>query len=525
MKLLNDLKEAGQDYEWYPTTDEIISAVKDDIKRYMTNHRMYSKSLSVLDCGAGDGRVLMQLTDGNRYAIEKSTMLISHMPKEIIIVGTDFHHQTLLDKQPDVIFCNPPYLEFSTWMCKIITESNCGIIYMVVPSRWADDGAIAEAIKSRGATTEVILSTDFLDADRAARATVDVIRITGRYDNRLSVSDPFDIWFKKNFVFKEEENKEEDKQEMPEPKKQNQMVDGYLIYALSDLYERDLQHLLDQFMRVSSLDADLLKAIGVSIDNVKQCLEMQIKGLKVKYWKELLNSLDSITTRLCVKPRNNILDKISKNMNVDFTKDNIREIVLWVIKNANSYIDEQLIEFSENLSDRANVALYKSNEYVFKDENWRYTRDKNLDRFKLEYRVVVSRYYNCWNTYGAKQLADNASGFIDDMMVVAYNLGFDTSSTPRSNMMNWKAGKSNLIMYKNSDGNDEVLADVKIYMNNNIHVKFNKAFMCKLNVEFGRLKGWIKDWKDASAEMDIPEKSAMSYFNSNTQIDNNLLLN
>jgi hypothetical protein len=170
--LIHAMKSAGEDFEFYPTTDAIISCVKADM------YRAYRQGEpSVLDCGAGDGRVLLALTKGERYAIEQSTPALRALPADVAIVGTDFHQQTLLDKPVDVVFCNPPYSEFRAWMLKIIRETLAPVAYFVVPSRWSDNDEIQSALTDRKASARVLGSFDFADGDRAARAVVDVIRV------------------------------------------------------------------------------------------------------------------------------------------------------------------------------------------------------------------------------------------------------------------------------------------------------------------------------------------------------------
>ena len=69
MTTVNILKENDQDFEWYPTTEEIINCVK---KHLYTNT---FHNISILDIGAGDGRVLKALADGKNtqcYSIEKA---------------------------------------------------------------------------------------------------------------------------------------------------------------------------------------------------------------------------------------------------------------------------------------------------------------------------------------------------------------------------------------------------------------------------------------------------------------------
>jgi tRNA1(Val) A37 N6-methylase TrmN6 len=50
--LLSAVQEAEQDFEWYPTTDRMIRAVAAKIP---------TDTESVMDIGAGDGRVLLAL--------------------------------------------------------------------------------------------------------------------------------------------------------------------------------------------------------------------------------------------------------------------------------------------------------------------------------------------------------------------------------------------------------------------------------------------------------------------------------
>lgn len=95
---LSLVKGSNEDFEWYPSTPEIIAAVVADLaeKSYTDNNGL--PKCTVLDCGAGDGRVLSQLTSGQKYAIEKSPTLIQSLPEDIFVVGTDFHAQVLVDR-------------------------------------------------------------------------------------------------------------------------------------------------------------------------------------------------------------------------------------------------------------------------------------------------------------------------------------------------------------------------------------------------------------------------------------------
>ncbi|NBK99288.1 MAG: hypothetical protein EOM50_14965 [Erysipelotrichia bacterium] len=153
--IVAELKKNEQDFEFYPTTNEILEAMFWDIKSHKRNfwfkdensiqNKGYDaeyefQSVSILDIGAGNCKLLdkfyeiseaQRLKDKygnsvcdnmlgiNKYmAIEKSQILISKMPKEAIVVGTDFNENTIIDKQADIVFCNPPYREYEAGLIK-----------------------------------------------------------------------------------------------------------------------------------------------------------------------------------------------------------------------------------------------------------------------------------------------------------------------------------------------------------------------------------------------------------------------
>ncbi|WP_097105760.1 methyltransferase [Nitrosomonas ureae] len=181
---LAELNATGSDFEWYPTTNEIISAFH--------RHANHRRPASILDIGAGNGKVLTRFKELNErgsddhdhyhteyFAIEKARPLLDSLPVDVGILGTDFWEQSLLDKSVDCIFSNPPYSEFVEWSVKVIREANANYIYLVIPQRWKNQQPILNAIEARKATYEVIGEFDFLSSeDRTARTKVDLVFIS-----------------------------------------------------------------------------------------------------------------------------------------------------------------------------------------------------------------------------------------------------------------------------------------------------------------------------------------------------------
>jgi hypothetical protein len=114
-----------------------------------------------------------------------------------------------------------------------------------------------------------------------------------------------------------------------------------------------------------------------------------------------------------------------------------------------------------------------------------------------------------------------------DIFTIAKNIGFDIENSVRPNNVKWEEKKETFYFYNHTTGEDEILFDARVYLNGNIHVRFNQKFICKLNCEFGRLKGWLKFKEEAIDELQInPEiveslgdelfKESFKFINYNT---------
>lgn len=534
-QLLAKVKKAGQDFEWYPTTKEIIETMYFDIleKNYKGEYENTNKS--ILDIGAGNGKLFSTIKEisnsrneeeaklniSSAYAIEKSQVLLNSLDDDVYIVGTDFNAQTLIDKQTDIVFCNPPYSEYEQWAERIIKEANCETIYLVIPKRWVACDSINNAIKARNTTGQIIGEFDFENSeDRQARAKVSLLKISigniSSYISNKIVSDPFEIWFDAEFApqakkcstkYSYEENR------IKKEKLQELVKGGNLIERLEELYNGELEHLISNYKKVSSLDADLLEELDVSIDGLKKSLKLKIEGLKNLYWQELFDNMDTITCRLTSKSRQAMLSKLTSHTNVDFTKENAYAIVLWAIKNANKYFDSQLLDMYFDLTKEKNVKLYKSNKHIIKD-GWRYERDA-ISHYSLDYRIVDYHFDAIDSDYNGhvRGMGWNAKTKINDIIVIAKNLGFSVSSSP--DHFDWKPGKGRNFLMNYLGEEYTIFAEIKAFKNGNLHFKFHQKFMKAFNIEAARLNGWIKSPKEASDEFDISEEEASELFKTN----------
>lgn len=306
--LLHHAKRNRQDYEWYPTTKEIIDAVK---------ARLWSPDLSILDIGAGDGRVLHSLTNnkGKKFAIEKSRPLLSALTADVLVVGTDFSEQTIFDKPVDVVFSNPPYSEFETWSARVIKEAHARKLYLVIPQRWKKSEMIAQALRFRGTTATVILNTSFEDGDRRARAVVDVLEID------IESTDPCKLWFEENF-FKPHRFGEGLDKALADLSQSDSIVS-----ELVKLYQQESQLLMSAYSHPTGLR---WISFFISNEQIHFKMQSQLAELKRTYWTRFISEV----TVLKHYKRHFDDNWNSLFQRIDFTENNALALLEWVIKNS-----------------------------------------------------------------------------------------------------------------------------------------------------------------------------------------------
>lgn len=546
MNLIEQLKDAGQDFEFYPTTKEMIRCIFEHRRHgYEDSHRGYHVTDfgDVLDIGCGtcnfkrfvdelnaplecrDERHVDRskcVTIKQYYVMEKSRILIDRLPADAVVLGVDFHENTLIDKPVDTIFCNPPYSEYEDWTARIIAESACKTIYLIIPQRWKNSEKIKAALETlkpvyRARNNfrdeqpfEVIGSFDFVDAERSARAKVDIVFIN---KSGTPADSGFDTFFDEIFAMGGSDDKFDFQSAEYREEMKNELLTGRnKIEILCNGYATAQNTLFEHFKAICALDADILEVIGIKKKNVQEALKMKFKGLKTLYWNLAFDCLEEITSRLTSTSREQMKNRFDKLLTVDFNASNVYALVIWVIKNANDYYKSQMVDFFMRMSSPDNVQNYKSNQRVFEQNRWGYSNEKH-SHYTLDYRIVCgSSSLPGADRWRMKQtVRDILEIKLQDVCTVANNLGFQIGETQYPDGY----GQKGHCMLK--DGAE--LFEFKLYMNGNVHLKFNKEFIKALNVEVSRELGWVHSREDIAREF-VPEmaKGAEKYFDKSLKI-------
>lgn len=507
------LKESNQDFEYYPTTQKMLDCIHRDMRKGVDQ-----KSYSVLEVGAGTAFAGKFLAEGGRvFAIEKSEILRASWPCDVIPVGTDFDNLSMIGIKADVCFCNPPYSTYEAWAARTINEFSGGRIYLVIPQRWENSDLIKLAIEDRKASSKVIFSGDFLEAERSARARVDIVCIDlrqGEYGSRrFTKVDPFDLWYEKEFKREPEQARDEQKINIDIDESSQVVAGESYIERISSLYSAELNTLQQAFQSINGLSGKVFKLLNLSRGTLCEALKVEISGIRAKYWNELFKKYKPISSRLTSHGLKCLRDQFSAQKYIDFTVDNILAATVWAIKYANEMNNEQLEVFVLQLFDKANIINYKSNQRTFEKEDWRYSRHeeaKSCSHYGFDYRIVLDRVMPFPYREGFSFSYDYPNGLskmghdlVNDLLVISRNLGYESDGVT-SYHHDWNPGNKKNFYLKNGD----TAFTVKGYIKGTMHFQINQEIMRAMNVEFGRLKGWIKDKRQAAEELGISEAEA-----------------
>lgn len=562
-KTIKHLKNNDQDFEFYPTTQEILELIKIDmfnsftttkrdkffIKHNSSEPKIYETGLflkncndnhiEILDVGAGDGNALNNLGDflnGNKFndesywrdlpeneylnyntdnyqikvcknAIEKSHILTSeYKTNRIRFVGADFFELDLQNKKYDVIFSNPPYSIYKSWISHLLSNIfGKPIIYLVIPTSWKTDERIVSLLSIKnGFNCKTLGIFNFKNAERIANVEVDILKIEV-IEEKNNIKDDISKLFESNFKRTDSEILIE--QDSRHNSNINEFKSDYANFLFNE-YNKEIETLNKSLIEISYVSLPSLQEIfGMNLQGIILKYNELRKKIKHQYWNKIIQKVCLIEKRMIKKYRDNLMESII-DKSLDFNLSNIYFIISEVIKISSENLNKQTLDVYNSLLLSSPVEKYKSNKRMFIDNNI----DLKDERIKLTPRIVIEN--GRWKKALEVNYKDEVTGFLSsyfkeklsDLMIVFKNIGFDSSFNLDTET--WIAGKNKLIkgLYLNSE---IILMEVKPFLNGNVHIKLNKELLLKFNVIKGLLEGWINNVSEIIDEFDIDENTAI----------------
>jgi len=541
------LQKANEDFEFYPTTPEIMEAMKNDLWAYLRGHsRDYEARRkekieirtdteyvgkkekkterldidSFLDIGAGDGRVLDLFPAHKKYGIEIAKAQADDLIcRNVFIIGRNYWDVSLCNNYYSLIYSNPPFSCFERWVNKLLYECNFCVLYLVMPVRWQNKEEITRELKRYEAT--IVGEYDFSEADREARGRVNLVRVNApwekvegethkgykyRYDTiQQTVEDAFERFVREQIA----DFEEKPDRSWEEERKQELALKMTPIDQLISDYDTERENLGNAFRAIGKLDPAIIKLMGQDKKSMLEIVKQSIEGLKLKYWKAVFDKLDPVRKRMTYNTREKIFRDIEEFRTLDFNADNIYSIVIWIINNCNIGVLDQICEVFDKMTTKEYIEEYKSNKHWVKS-NWRYTDSewkyqKLPPRWKLglDYRIVVG-------TYGYSGYDSHKRTVVNDFIVICRNLGFPID--PLYEEPDYSLHQTEQKFFA-EDG--ELAFTMRYYTgNHNAHLKINKKLLMKFNVEVAKIRKWMSDPDDVVEEYGVPKDEATRIWNS-----------
>jgi hypothetical protein len=303
----------------------------------------------------------------------------------------------------------------------------------------------------------------------------------------------FERWINENIgTFEQEPESEEEKEA------RTLKLRGMEIPELVNSFEADAQALFDLFKSIGKTPYRVINAFNIDRKSILEIIREDIKSLKTRYWKIAFDKLSPINTRLTHNTRQQLISEMEEFNSLDFNEDNIYSIVVWVIKHFNEYTSDQILTVFDALTSQDYIKEYKSNIHWTQDD-WRYAKGKGKpEKYILDYRLIT----HCYKSYRYEQCT------IDDFIVICRTLGF---YIPEYRYIDHDSIGEEQSFYTT---NGELAFTVRVYKNNNAHMKINKQLMMKFNIEVARLRHWINNYEDIQNEFDVSAVEAFKLWNA-----------
>ena len=532
-KKIRMLRLSDEDREWYPTTTEIIEAMRKDLWAYLQAHeneRSYNSRRedgleintsrdewdekrqkykekrrlaigSFLDIGAGDGRVLDAFDARKKYGIEVAKAQAGDLIRRgVFIIGHDFWDTSLIDRRYSLVFSNPPFSRFEEWTRKILYECNFCVLYLVMPVRWEGKPLIAKELERY--ETTVVGEFDFSEADRKARGRVNLVRVNAPWEKikgsgtyQRTLEDAFERFVREHIADFEEKAQ----RDWEEEREQSIALKETPMERLIGAYEREKETLGKAFRAIGNLEPEIIKLMGQDKKSMLEIIRQAYGGLRSKYWRAAFDKLEPVQTRMILSTRKRIFENIEEFRTLDFNADNVYSIVIWIINNTNVGILDQIGEVFDEMATKECIERYKSNRHWAKG-TWRSANEWKFrdfpERWKLDYRIVVRGY-----AYSGGTVVKHT--IVDDFIIVCRNLGFPIAASCVPNY----SVHSQEQKFWTEDG--ELAFTMRYYTGNqNAHLKINKRLMMRFNIEVAKIRRWMSDPDDVAEEYDVPKDEA-----------------
>lgn len=421
----------------------------------------------------------------------------------ILTLATNPKTTSLVDKEVDLIFCNPPMDKYEEYCKRIFEESLAGYALLVLPIEWKSNAEIKAYAKANRFEIEVIGAVGYIkDNQRAKAELVLFYRFSSEAILKKKLGKDYDL----EVLFQELEcyrsslihELEDEKKEEIANETQGMDQESFFEYLLKR-YKKEHQDFFKNFKSLSHLSSHFLSAIKVEGEDIVEATKRFERKHKKFYWSECLSRMPTFNLLLTQKQQGELLGEFA-HRGVDFSRENIPSVLAFSLKYCKERERENFCNFWERLANEDNLADF-SNLISNPKPYTHYPNEKLFYKGRLKEKVICT-YAGRYDDYYPNHLRDVGIAYLIEILLqsmgyqdLSYRYSDKSVITPQDRV-NLPLGISFLF------AGEKQVVKFTAYKNRKLHIHFNQTTIALINLRVFIYLGWITNIKEAKESFD-----------------------
>lgn len=423
----------------------------------------------------------------------------------ILSLSSSFETTTLVDKQVDVIFCNPSLEEYEICCKRIFEECLARYVFVVLPMEWKENAEIKAYAKANKFESDMVGAVGYVKDNKRAKAEF-ILFYHSSLSDRTILGHQLSKEYALGHLFQELDHyrfaliTEEQEKKRAEIAKEceGKESEAILEYLLKQ-YEREHNEFFANFKHLSKISSLFLSTIKVESEYIIDNTKSFERKLKRFYWSEYFSRVLDFNLLLTPKQQSDLLDEFAER-GVDFSRENTASVLAFSLKYCKERERENFIVFWEKLASEDNLVDF-TNLIANPKPYTHYAKEKLFFKGKLKEKVVCT-YAGSYEDYYPNHLRDVRIAYL--LKILLQSLGYQDLSYRDSNKdlikpndrIDLPLGTSYLF------AGEKQVAKFTAYKNRKLHIHFNQTTIALINLRVFIYLGWITNIKEAKESFD-----------------------
>lgn len=291
------------------------------------------------------------------------------------------------------------------------------------------------------------------------------------------------------------------------------------IFEMEKLYKSERKSIIDCFKQLDTISTTAIYEIGITREDLERQLEEKLQSLNHRFWNALFQNVFDAEGQFALKAKQIAMDQVfgrddSALKNMPFSAENAKFFTNRLYELLDQRSSGDFIELIKCAISPMNVTPYTSNPINLDtvkwedDEYWVTEEDREaLGCCRFNKKIVSTQLFGRRVGYSeydirGSQVSRDINNILLDTATLAQQVGITDLDT--ESMGDSQASLRNRIDVLSTNGNSKnPVFSTTLYKNGKLHLTLSDEFALRLNIVFGKSKGWLSDAKQAYKELDI----------------------